>query len=85
MAPNVNISPVDSHFLHSELLVYDIIYNPLKTRLMLKAEKIGARTLGGLWMLVYQGIEAFNIWTGLEPRAKTMYDAALLALEVIDQ
>ena len=81
MSPNVEISPIDPHFLHSELLVYDIIYNPSKTRLMFDAEKIGARTLGGLWMLVYQGVEAFKIWTGIEPKAKTMYNAAMDALE----
>jgi shikimate dehydrogenase len=84
MIPHVAISPVDMHYLHSELLVYDIIYNPMKTRLMLDAEKIGARTLGGLWMLVYQGVEAFKIWTGIEPRAKTMYKAALESLEAMN-
>jgi shikimate dehydrogenase len=85
MAPKKNISPVDTHYLHSGLLVYDIIYNPLKTRLMLNAEKIGAKTLGGLWMLVYQGAEAFKIWTGVEPNVQTMYKAALRHLEVTFQ
>ena len=84
MAPKPDISPVDLHYLHSELLVYDIIYNPLKTRLMIDAEKIGARTLGGLWMLVYQAVEAFKIWTGIEPRAITMYKAAFEALEAMN-
>ena len=81
MAPKTNESPVDPSFLHSGLLVYDIIYNPLKTKLILDAEKIGAKTLCGLWMLVYQGVEAFKIWTGIEPSAQTMYEAALEALE----
>jgi shikimate dehydrogenase len=83
MSPKINESPVIPKYLHPNLLVYDIIYNPLKTKLMSDAEKIGAKILGGLWMLVYQGLEAFKIWTGIEPRAQTMYDAALGALEAM--
>ena len=81
MSPNIGESPVEAEHLHSGLLVYDIVYNPLKTQLLIDAEAAGARTLGGLWMLVYQGVEAFKIWTGIEPNAQTMYDAALAALE----
>ena len=81
MHPNIDLSPVDQSVLHPDLLVFDIVYNPQKTRLLSDAEKAGARTLGGLWMLVYQGVEAFKIWTGIEPSADTMYNAALRALE----
>jgi shikimate dehydrogenase len=45
-------------------LVYDIIYAPEKTKLLKLAEKQGARTMNGLSMLVYQGSESFNTWTG---------------------
>jgi shikimate dehydrogenase len=83
MSPNIGESPIEPKYLHSGLLVYDIIYNPLKTKLLLDAESVGARTLGGLWMLVYQGVEAFKIWTGFKPNAQTMYDAALEALEAM--
>ena len=68
---------------HSDLLVFDIVYNPQKTRLLADAEMASARTLGGLWMLVYQGVEAFKIWTGVEPSAETMYGAAQNALEAM--
>ena len=81
MHPKTDASPVDPKRLRSDLMVYDIIYNPQKTQLLKDAEKAGARTLGGLWMLVYQGVEAFKIWTGVEPDADTMYNAALKALE----
>ena len=83
MHPNINESPVNPSALHSDLLVFDIVYNPQKTRLLSDAERTGARTLGGLWMLVYQGIEAFKIWTGVEPSADTMYNAAQDALEAM--
>ena len=83
MHPKTDASPVDSKRLRSDLMVFDIIYNPRKTQLLKDAEQAGARTLGGLWMLVYQGVEAFKIWTGVEPDADTMYDAALKALEAM--
>jgi len=81
--PYIDESPIESSFLHPDLFVYDIVYNPLKTKLLKQAESAGARTLGGLWMLVYQGVESFKIWTGIEPRAETMYVAALNALQEI--
>ena len=80
MHPKVGVSPIDKRHLHQKQMVYDIVYNPLKTQIMLDAEEVGARTLGGLWMLVYQGVEAFEIWTGVRPDAQTMYDAAKKAL-----
>lgn len=45
-------------------LVVDIVYQPLETKLLIKANALGAATLDGLWMLIHQGDRAFNIWTG---------------------
>jgi len=47
-------------------LVYDLVYNPAKTRLLREAEAAGVKTLGGIEMLVAQGAEQFRIWTGGE-------------------
>jgi shikimate dehydrogenase len=66
MHPNVDLTPVPKHILHSQLMVFDLVYNPLRTRLLREAEEEGARTLGGVEMLVYQGAEAFRLWTGRE-------------------
>jgi shikimate dehydrogenase len=60
--------------------VFDIIYNPLETRLLAEAKKRGARTLGGLSMLVYQGASSFELWTGAEAPVDVMGEAARKAL-----
>ena len=45
-------------------VVFDIIYNPEKTALLTEAEEAGAKTIGGIEMLVQQGAAAFELWTG---------------------
>jgi len=68
MYPNVNQeSLVKSEMMHEDLLVNDLVYNPHKTSLLKEAEKAGLRTISGIKMLIYQGIESFKIWTGVTP------------------
>ena len=55
--------------LHDRLTVMDMVYRPLRTRLLRDAEAAGARTIDGLWMLVFQGIAALRLWMGTEPAA----------------
>ena len=63
----------DTVALPAELSVFDVIYNPRKTALLKIAEKAGCRTANGLRMLLYQGEEAFRIWTGQDmPVQKVM-------------
>ena len=65
MAPNVDQSIItDSTMFHKDLIVSDIIYNPRETKLMRLAKEVGCPTFNGLYMLLYQGAEAFKIWTG---------------------
>jgi len=52
---------------HPDLLVYDLIYNPLETRLLREARERRCQTLSGMKMLVYQGAKAFERWTGQFP------------------
>lgn len=67
MAPNTDASPVsDTSCFHGDLLVTDIIYNPRRTRLLEEAAACGCRTMNGMYMLLYQGAEAFKLWTGVE-------------------
>lgn len=74
MHPHTGAIPIAESLLHPDLLVVDIVYNPLKTRLMAAAEQIGCTTLGGLGMLVYQGAESFRIWTGRDPLIDDMFE-----------
>ena len=65
MAPNVDSSIItDTTMLHKDLVVSDIIYNPRETKLMRLAKEAGCQTFNGLYMLLYQGAEAFKLWTG---------------------
>ncbi len=70
-----------SEDIPGEALVYDLVYNPPETPLMKEARKAGARVLGGLSMLVYQGAEGFEAWTGEKAPVKVMFRAASDALD----
>ena len=56
----------DPHAFHSGLAVSDIIYHPAETKLMKLAAAAGCRAVNGLTMLLYQGAEAYRLWTGKE-------------------
>ena len=80
MHPRTNDTPVQKEMLHPGLLVFDMVYNPIKTRLLREAEEAGAATLPGVNMLVYQGATAFKMWTGEDPPVETMKAAVVGAL-----
>ena len=50
--------------LKKNAVVVDSVYNPLETKLLKTAKNLGLKTIDGFWMLVYQGVFAFEIWTG---------------------
>ena len=57
-------------------IVYDLVYNPLETRLMADAARAGCETIGGLDMLVAQAMRQFAWWTGVTPSADLFRQAA---------
>jgi len=63
MSPNSEESPVPADLLKPELVVFDIVYNPIKTKLLKDAEAAGARIVVGVDMLTWQGALAFEKWT----------------------
>ena len=67
MAPRSGQSVIeDKGLLHPGLVVSDIVYNPRETKLLKMAEEQGCKTVGGLGMLLWQGADAFKLWTGHE-------------------
>ena len=78
MYPKVDVSPLlAERAVHSSLVLYDTVFNPLKTRLMSQFEAAGAPAYGGLDMLVFQGARSFEIWTGIAPPAEVMKQAVI--------
>ena len=73
-------SPLGIGLIPKRALVYDVVYNPMETPLLAAARKAGARTLGGLPMLVYQGAASFELWTGKSAPIDIMMRVAKRAL-----
>lgn len=71
MSPNTNqcIIP-DTSFFHKDLVVADVIYNPKETKLLTMAKEAGCDTFNGMYMLLYQGAEAFRLWTNKDMPVK---------------
>ena len=82
MHPHREASIAEAEDLHPDLTVFDIVYNPLETRLLRDAKASGAKTVSGVLMLVYQGAEAFRLWTGVKPPVELMKKTVLEALKV---
>jgi shikimate dehydrogenase len=72
--------PLAADIIPARALVFDIIYNPLETRFLIEAKRRSARTLGGLSMLVHQGAESLELWTGVQAPLDVMFRAARKAL-----
>jgi shikimate dehydrogenase len=71
MHPNENESPIkDISVFRRDLVVADVVYNPRKTKLLEEAEAAGCKIVTGIGMLLWQGVEAFRLYTGLEMPAK---------------
>jgi shikimate dehydrogenase len=81
MSPNVSQSPVPADLLCSNLVVFDIVYNPYQTQLLREAKEAGAQTISGLEMLVWQGALAFEKFTGKQAPVELMREAALKVLQ----
>ncbi|MEM8774472.1 MAG: shikimate dehydrogenase [Pseudomonadota bacterium] len=68
--------PLDG--LRKTTVVNDLVYAPLKTRLLQEAEEAGCKTVDGLGMLLHQAVPAFERWFGVRPQVDTATRAAAL-------
>lgn len=75
MYPRSDETLVTSEMMHEGLIVKDIVYNPIETRLLSEARKANAKTISGLEMFVNQGAEAFKIFLGVDPPIEVMKEA----------
>jgi shikimate dehydrogenase len=81
MSPNTSQTPVAKRLLRSDLVVFDVVYNPVKTRLLAEAGESGATTIDGIDMLVWQGALAFELWTGVKAPVEIMKSAVVKVLK----
>jgi len=75
-----DISPIDKKLLRKDLFVYDVVYNR-ETQLIKDANEIGCKAVGGKGMLLYQGVGAFEFWTGKKAPVEVMKKALSKALD----
>ncbi len=74
-------SPVPREFLHRDLFVCDLIYNPPETELVRYAKELCRGHMNGSGMLINQGAASFKLWTGIEPPVHVMRQALQDALQ----
>ena len=75
MSPLEDILPIPAEFLHKDLAVADVVYNPKETLLLKKAKEAGCRAaVGGMGMLLWQGAAAFELFTGQEMPAQEVME-----------
>jgi shikimate dehydrogenase len=80
MWPDVGYMPIESDKIHKNMVIMDIVYNPVKTRLLQVAEKKGCKTINGIAMFVRQGALQFEMWTNKKAPVHVMRDAVLKVL-----
>lgn len=73
MEPHTDQSLIrDPSLFHAQLTVADIIYSPAETLLLRQARAAGCTVFNGMYMLLWQGAEAFRLWTGREMPAESL-------------
>ncbi|MFP4160163.1 MAG: shikimate dehydrogenase [Desulfobacterales bacterium] len=85
MHPDTDAMPVPESVLRPGMCVMDIIYNPLFTKLLKRAESLGCRIIDGAGMFVYQGAAQFSLWTGKHAPVKQMRQAVYDHLNSLDK
>jgi shikimate dehydrogenase len=78
--PEMDASPIPEKDLSKEMVVMDIVYNPLETKFLKDAAARGCQTINGVDMFVFQGAYQFELWTGQKAPVEVMQIAVLESL-----
>jgi shikimate dehydrogenase len=81
MYPNIDATLIAKKDLSKEMVVMDIVYNPLVTRFLREAAARGCQTISGVDMFVFQGAQQFELWTGRKAPVQVMQNTVLEALK----
>jgi shikimate dehydrogenase len=81
MWPKTGQSIILKEFLHNKLTVFDIVYNPKETRLLIEARDRGCNIVYGYKMFLYQAAGQFELFTGLKAPLSAMESALTQAWE----
>ena len=80
MHPETDATPIPKEDLSKDMVVMDIVYNPLDTRFLKEAAARGCRTINGVAMFVFQGAYQFELLTGQKAPVDVMQDAVMKSL-----
>jgi len=81
MHPHIDKTPVPKEFLKKDMIVFDAIYNPFKTRLLQDAEEAGCIAIQGVELFINQAVDQFELWTGLPAPKNVMKEIVLERLQ----
>jgi len=81
MTPDVDSMPLSPKLINPEVVVMDMVYNPLQTRFLKEAQSIGCTIVDGVSMFVHQGAVQFELWTNKKAPVDVMRRVVLEELE----
>ena len=81
MSPDIEDTPVKKEYLNKNMIIMDIVYNPIETKLIKDAKITGCKTIDGLSMFVNQGAKQFELWTGIKPSIELMRKTVIKSLK----
>jgi len=85
MSPGEDVSPLPKKLLARHQTVFDLIYNPVETKLLRDAKTAGAKTISGITMLVAQGLEQIRLWSGKTLPPRTISNIEKLLIQALSQ
>jgi shikimate dehydrogenase len=80
MHPETDASPIPENGLSKEMVVMDIVYNPLETKFLKDAAARECQTINGVDMFVFQGAYQFELWTGQKAPVEVMQNSVMESL-----